>query len=99
MVAALVLATFVGADEKETGAAASTNAPSWLKGSSPLHVQMIFATRAGEKKLSRIPYDFDLVADSPQGAVFRVGTEVPVAITRPGKDGERTDWQYRNVGT
>jgi hypothetical protein len=99
MIAALMFASFVAADENES-VDASPNTPSWLqKASKSAHVEIVFETRAGERKVSRVPYSFEMITDSPQGAVFRVGTEVPIAVSKQVKEGERTDWQYRNVGT
>jgi hypothetical protein len=99
IVAALLLGSFVVADEKESNEdAASPGIAAWVKASTPLHVQVVFATRVGEKKLSRVPYEFDMITGGPQGASFRVGTEVPIAVSKQVKEGERTDWQYRNVG-
>jgi len=62
-----------------------------------LRVQAVFATRAGEKSRSRVPYEFTCLTGSAPTSL-RIGTEVPIAIKQT-KEGERTDWQYRNVGT
>lgn len=98
ILAALLLGTFVTADEQgPSEGTMSPNTPPWLKGSTPLHVHLIFAARTGEKVSSRVPYDFDVITDSPQGVDFRVGTEVPIAVTKHKED-ERAEWQYRNVG-
>src|ERR1043166_5120433 len=63
-----------------------------------LRVQAVFATRSGDKNRSRVPYEFTcLTGSSPTN--LRIGTEVPIAVSKQTKEGERTDWQYRNVGT
>jgi hypothetical protein len=30
---------------------------------------------------------------------LKIGTEVPIAVTKQTKEGERTEWQYRSLGT
>ena len=66
-----------------------------------LKVSLVFSRYQGEKKISSVPHTLWVTAtDGRTPTTLRLGTQIPVATTVFGKEGEKTQsYNYRDVGT
>src|SRR6187200_509863 len=60
-----------------------------------LKVQVVISRYEGDKKVSSLPYVIAVTANSPQGVLIRMGSQIPIAL--PGNQGP--SFEYKNVGT
>ena len=101
MTAALMLLTTIAVAAQESQPAAAQSKPP-APAPVSLKVSLVFSRYQGDKKISSVPHTLWVTANDPnnRGTSLRLGTQIPVASTIFGKEGEKTQsYSYRDVGT
>ena len=90
LAAALFLASFVSiavaqAPPGQPGPPITPVTPGVSKPLTALKVQVVISRYEGDKKVSSLPYVIAVTANSPQGVLIRMGSQIPIAM--PGNPG------------
>ena len=96
MTAALVLLTTIAVAAQDSQPAPAQSKP----GPVSLKLSLVFSRYQGEKKISSVPHTLWVTTGDNTRTSLRLGTQVPVATTVFGKEGEKTQsYTYKDVGT
>jgi hypothetical protein len=96
MTAALVLLTTIAVAAQDSQPASAQSKP----GPVSLKLSLVFSRYQGEKKIGSVPHTLWVTTGDNTRTSLRLGTQVPVATTVFGKEGEKTQsYSYKDVGT
>jgi hypothetical protein len=95
LAAVLFLASFVSVAFAQAPPVTQPGPPGAARPLTALKVQVVISRYEGDKKVSSLPYVIAVTANSPQGVLIRMGSQIPIAL--PGNQGP--SFEYKNVGT